>query len=70
MRYLYKRGRGGLRRVMHLCGYDPTTGQPTMQALCGSKLAFDTTCNLPLGQRRCKRCFAILNRPPQDTEGE
>lgn len=56
MRYLYKRGRGARRRVMHLCGYDPRTGQPTMVALCGSQLRFDTTCNYPLGQRTCLRC--------------
>jgi hypothetical protein len=54
MRFLYERGHK--RRVMHLCGYDPRTGEPTMSALCGIKLAFNTTCNLPLGQRVCKRC--------------
>lgn len=68
MRYLYKRGKGARRRVMHLCGYDPTSGQPSMKALCGSKLALDTTCNLPLGKRRCKKCFAILWAPPTATE--
>lgn len=58
MRYLYRRGQGARRRVMHLCGYDPMTGQPTMRALCGSPQDFDTTCNLPLGGRTCKRCSA------------
>lgn len=57
MRYLYKRGKGAKRRVMHLCGYDPVTGQPTMAALCGlMTVPFDTTCNFPLGQRTCARC--------------
>lgn len=35
MRYLYQWGTGAERRVMHLCGYDPYTGQPTMQPICG-----------------------------------
>lgn len=30
MRYLYRRGRGAKRRVMHMCGYDPITGEPTI----------------------------------------
>lgn len=65
MRFLYKRGKGASRRVMHLCGYDPHTGQPTMRPICGQRLAFDTTCNLPLGQPRCKRCLAALT-PRED----
>ena len=56
MRYLYRRSKGARRRVMHLCGYDQRTGQPTMTPLCGIRQAFDTTCNFPLGQRTCKRC--------------
>jgi hypothetical protein len=57
MRFLYKRGRGARRRVVHLCEYDPRTGQPTMLPLCGDKrLRLDTTCNFPLGLRRCRRC--------------
>lgn len=55
MRYLYERGHK--RRVMHLCGYDPRTGEPTMRALCGMRLPFNTTCNLPLGRPTCKRCL-------------
>lgn len=27
-----------------------------MVPLCGSTYGFDTTCNLPLGQRVCKTC--------------
>lgn len=57
MRFLYKRGRGAQRRVIHLCGYDPRTGEPTMEPLCGDRrLQFDTTINVPLGLRRCRRC--------------
>lgn len=63
MRFLYKRGKGARRRVMHLCGFDPRTGQPTMRPLCGIALDFDTTINLPLGQRRCKRCEALAAKP-------
>lgn len=54
MRYLYQRGKR--RRVMHLCGYDPRSGEPTMQPLCGIRLALDTTINVPLGRRTCKNC--------------
>jgi len=56
VRFLYKRGRGARRRVMHLTPFDPRTGKPTMFPLCPTRLPFDTTCNLPLGQRICKRC--------------
>ncbi len=58
MRYLYRRGTGARRRVMHLCGFDPRAGEPTMVALCGIVYAFNTTCNFPLGQRTCERCLA------------
>ncbi len=61
MRYMYQRGRGSKRRVMHLCGYDQISGEPTMQPICGRSaygLRFDTTCNFPLGLRVCKRCRA------------
>lgn len=58
MRYLYRRGHGARRRVMHLTGYDPRTGKPTMEALCGFRYPFNTTSNVPWGQRTCKRCSA------------
>jgi hypothetical protein len=59
MRYLYQRGRGSKRRVMHLCRFDQF-GNATMQPICGrvGGLNFDTTCNVPLGQPLCKRCRA------------
>lgn len=66
MRFLYKRGKGARRRVIHLCGYDQRSGEPTMRALCGSTLALDTTCNLPLGQRRCKRCLRAAGATPKE----
>lgn len=56
-RYVYHRGHGAKRRVMHLAGYD-RLGR-FAGALCGSALNFDTSCNLPLGLRTCKRCAAI-----------
>ncbi|MBO0813614.1 MAG: hypothetical protein J2P30_00445 [Actinobacteria bacterium] len=58
MRYLYRFAPGARRRVMHLTGFDPMTGKPTMQALCGLRYPFNTTINVPLGQRVCKRCRA------------
>ena len=60
MRYLYRRGKGAKRRVMHLCGYDQRTGEPTMEPLCMVGGPYDTTCNLPLGLKVCKRCRAAL----------
>lgn len=64
MRYLYDRSPGAKRRVMHLCGYSPTTGQPTMQPICGRNygVQFNTTCNFPLGQPVCKRCMGAAQR--------
>jgi hypothetical protein len=56
MRYLYKRGRGARRRVLHLTPFDPRTGEATMQPLCSTRLAFDTTINVPMGKRVCRRC--------------
>lgn len=58
MRYLYRRGHGAKRRVMHLCGYDGRTGEPTMQPLCGIDYPLDTTSNVPWGLAVCKRCRA------------
>lgn len=59
MRYLYKRGKNAKRRVAHLGGYDPLTGQPSLIPICGrATVQPDTTCNFPLGLRRCKHCLA------------
>lgn len=59
MRYLYQRGSGSKRRVMHLCRFDQL-GYSTMQPICGRSngVRFDTTCNVPLGLPLCKRCRA------------
>lgn len=59
-RFVYRRGRGARRRVMHLAGYNRLGGFAGV--LCGSSLAFDTSCNLPLGQRICKRCRSVEQR--------
>ena len=59
MRYLYRRGPGAKRRVMHLCGFDPRTGEPTMVPLCGIKYQFNTTINMSLAQPICKRCRSL-----------
>ena len=62
MRYLYRRGRGARFRVMHLCGYDWRTGEPTMIPLCGRRyLGLNTTINVPLGSRVCKDCARIAD---------
>ena len=68
MRYLYRRGKDARRRVMHLCGYNPWTGKPTMAALCGRDGRFDTTSNVPFGLRTCKDCIAQVEQ--QGGEGQ
>lgn len=60
MMFIYERGKGALRRKMHLCGYDPRTGDPTLVPLCGEgRIKFNTSCNLPLGQKVCLRCRKV-----------
>lgn len=61
MRFIYERGRGR-RRVMHLCGYDALTGEPSMRALCGIGHPFNTTSNVPLGRPTCKNCLREARR--------
>lgn len=58
MTYLMRRGKGALRRVVHLTTHDPMTGQPTMQPVCGrpNGVTFNMTSNVPWGQPLCKRC--------------
>lgn len=61
MSYLYKRGRGASRRVMHLCLHDPRDGQPLMIPMCCTRLiGFNTTSNVPWGRPVCKRCLETL----------
>lgn len=57
MRYLYRRGKGARRRVMHLGGYDPMTGHPRLEPFCGSDVGVNTSINVPLGGKVCKRCL-------------
>jgi hypothetical protein len=61
MRFLFKRGRGARRRVVHLCAFDAKTGEPTMQPLCGRDggVVFDTTSNVPWAKPICKRCKEV-----------
>lgn len=59
-RFAYRRGAGAKRRVMHLAAFD-RLGR-WVAVLCGSRLAFDTTCNLPLGLRVCRRCLRAEER--------
>ena len=52
MRYLYRRGKGARRRVLHLAQYDPHGH--IAQAWCGA--AWDTSINVSFGLRVCIRC--------------
>lgn len=63
MTYLLKRGRGSLRRVVHLASFDQF-GEPTMQPICGHSngLVFDTTSNVPWGLPLCLRCRGAAKR--------
>jgi hypothetical protein len=66
-RYLYLRGKGSKRRVMHLTTFYFTTGAPTFQPLCGRvSLPFNTTSNVPWGRPVCKRCIAA-DTPTEET---
>jgi hypothetical protein len=68
MRFLYQRGEGSRRRVMHLCGYDPRTGNPTMVPLCGERrLTLNTTSNMALRRPVCKRCLDAYLIPDDGT---
>ena len=51
--FLYRRGHGARRRVMHLAEYN-RSGE-IIGALCGSK-RLNTSINLPLGLPICKEC--------------
>lgn len=53
MQYLYQRGKR--RRVMHLQRFT-VAGEQTFEALCGICLDFDTSINVPLCRRVCRRC--------------
>lgn len=59
--YIYERGQGAKKRVMHLQRHD-RLGRPLMASLCDSPLPFNTTINVPLGRPTCKRCLAIWQR--------
>lgn len=63
MSYLYRRGQGAKRRVMHLAHYD-RLGR-IRGSLCG-RADLDTSINVPLGQPTCKLCEAILDKEHRD----
>lgn len=64
MRYLYQAGKP--RRVMHAQLFT-LTGEPTFTALCGIRLAFNRSVNVPLGRALCKLCAKRLVRIKDDT---
>ena len=53
LQYIYQRGHP--RRVMHFTELDKF-GEPTMRSLCRIGIPFDTTINVPLGQKICRNC--------------
>jgi len=55
--YVWCRGAGAGRRVVHIASFD-RLGR-FAGALCGIAIAFDTSCNLPLGRPVCERCRSI-----------
>ena len=63
MRFIYERG-ATRRRVMHIARHS-ITGEIQMKALCGIDHYFNTTCNLPLGKKICKRCWKIAEQAEQ-----
>ena len=58
--FLYKRGKGARKRVMHLPEYN-RHGE-IIGTMCHTKLELDTSCNLPLGRPICKKCKAEASR--------
>lgn len=57
--YLYNRGQGAKRRVMHVAAFD------RFGNVAGSwcnRSDFNTSINLPLGLPVCKKCKAEMNR--------
>lgn len=59
MRFIYRRGKGSKRRVMHIERFTPT-GENTMEALCGIAYAFNTSINISGGRRICKNCNKVV----------
>jgi hypothetical protein len=57
-RYVYRRGDGSRRRVMHLAHYD-AFGEID-RVWCG-RTGFNTTINVPLGQPCCKDCLRKMD---------
>ena len=56
-RFVYRRGHGAKRRVVHLAKFGPLGSY--VGVLCGSDYPLNTSCNLPLGLRICKRCLKV-----------
>jgi hypothetical protein len=54
MAFLYRRGKGARRRVMHLAHYD---GHGRIDGSWCGFTEYDTSINLPLGLRTCRNCL-------------
>jgi hypothetical protein len=61
--YLYKRGKGAARRVMHLAIYNQ--GGSVIGAACRTKLTLNTSCNVPLRLRLCRKCSKVIYGQPK-----
>lgn len=59
MTYLYRRGPGSKRRVMHITSFNHMTGEPTFLPLCGTSGPYNTAINVRLGLPVCKRCAVL-----------
>jgi hypothetical protein len=64
-RFAWRRGPGARRRVCHLVTYDKW-GEMHGTACGRADATYDTTCNLPLGLRLCKRCRAAAATPRRE----
>lgn len=53
--YLYRRGKGADRRVVHLAMFN-SHGE-VVGPWCQRRVNLNTSCNLPLGLRVCKLCL-------------
>jgi len=60
---MYRRGKGVKRRVVHLATYDKR-GQIDGTWCQQTTVRLDTSCNLPLGLRVCKRCRKAQEQTP------
>jgi hypothetical protein len=59
--FLLKRGRGARRRKAHITSFDPLTGETSWRPLCGVRVRFNMTSNVPFVSV-CRRCLKAAGR--------